>query len=342
MSLSKRLMGAIISAAAAFAFLGNAVQAAPTPPGQPASGPGGADYPHGDWLVSQGGSGNDAWYVMEPINPKPASAPVAIFLHGYNEYSGYDAMYEFIRHTVRKGHIVIYPRWQTSAFNPGPNMEPALAAAVNGVQGAIAWLQADPVNRVQPELDKVGYLGHSFGGMIAANIANRHASVGAPAPKAVFLFEPHGGASGDQFDASMDGIPSTVKLNCQISQGYKSTDKGCFTLWPLLDHIPNQNKDFVVLYSDSYGGPKLVADHYSICSPPSGVNCYGQRNTAGPPDAMDFFDFWKTWDALQSCANYAMDCQYGLNDTPEHRHMGLWSDGTPVRELRITDTAQTP
>ena len=29
-------------------------------------------------------------------------------------------MYELIRHTVRKGSVVIYPRWQTGVAKPAP------------------------------------------------------------------------------------------------------------------------------------------------------------------------------------------------------------------------------
>ena len=78
-------------------------------PPQPVAGPGGSDYEHGDWRVGSGGEGADAWFVFQPVDPAPASAPVAIVMHGYFEYAGFDQMYEFIRHTVRHGTIVVYP-----------------------------------------------------------------------------------------------------------------------------------------------------------------------------------------------------------------------------------------
>ena len=110
-------------------------------PAQPTSGPGGSAYAHRDWRVSSGGQGVFAWYAFEPIDPAPTSAPLAIILHGYGEYSGYDQMYELIRHTVRTGNIVIYPRWQTGprrrrrrrdttvAIKPGRRPRPAATAS---------------------------------------------------------------------------------------------------------------------------------------------------------------------------------------------------------------------
>jgi acetyl esterase/lipase len=92
--------------------------AAISQPSQPKSGPGGSDYSHRGWRVSAGGTGADAWYVFEPVRPRPAKAPVTVVMHGYYEFAGYDQMYELIRHTVRKGSIVIYPRWQTAVATP--------------------------------------------------------------------------------------------------------------------------------------------------------------------------------------------------------------------------------
>ena len=115
-------------------------------PPQPVSGPGGSDYEHGDWRVGSGGAGPDAWFVFEPVDPAPASAPVAIVMHGYFEYAGFDQMYEFIRHTVRHGTIVVYPRWQTDVAVPCPgpfDIEPCMASALNGIDGALEYLAAD-------------------------------------------------------------------------------------------------------------------------------------------------------------------------------------------------------
>ena len=50
-------------------------------------------------------------------------------------------MYELIRHTVRKGNIVIYPRWQTGIAVPCPgpfDIEPCMTSAVNGIRGALS------------------------------------------------------------------------------------------------------------------------------------------------------------------------------------------------------------
>ena len=130
-------------------------------------------------------------------DPQPATAPLTIVMHGYYEFAGYDQMYEFIRHTVRHGSIVIYPRWQTDVAVPCPgpfDIEPCITSAVNGIRDALAFLASDET-RVQPELDRTSYLGFSFGGIITADLANRHVALDLPVPRAIFFEDPHDGGA---------------------------------------------------------------------------------------------------------------------------------------------------
>ena len=311
--------------------------AAITQPLQPKSGPGGGRYRHGDWRVSAGGSGSDAWFVFEPVDPQPTSAPLAIIMHGYFEFSGYDQMYELIRHTVRKGSVVIYPRWQTGVATPCPgpfDSEPCVTSALNGIRGALSYLQAS-ADRVQPELDRASYFGFSFGGIITANLANRYASLGLPEPRAIFLEDPHdGGFAGPDepaLDDSLKGIPSTVKLQCHSGADSLSSPDGaitsCNAVFSLLGHIPKKNKDLVLTYDDSHGEPPLSSAH--------GV-CAAYPGTA---DAYDWNFCWKVWDALRTCAYSRRGCRYALGNTRKHRSMGKWSDDVPIAPLKIQDAA---
>jgi len=312
--------------------------AAATQPPQPTSGPGGSDYAHGDWRVSTGGTGDDAWYVFEPIDPQPASAPLAIIMHGYFEFAGYSSMYELIRHTVRKGNIVIYPRWQTNIATPCPgpfDIEPCMTSAANGIRGALSYLQAS-TERVQPQLDETSYFGFSFGGIITANLANRYVALALPEPRAIFLDDPHDGALNGTdepaLDDSLSGIPSTVKLECHsgadgvISEENKA-DSSCNAVFPKLGHIGKKNKDLVLTHTDDHGEPGLASTH-GVCA-----------GGAGSANAYDWNFCWKVWDALRSCAYDRKDCKYALGKSRKHRSMGKWSDGVRISPLEIQDKA---
>ncbi len=311
------------------------VATAQTQPSQPKKGPGGSKYPHADWRVSEGGTGADAWYVFEPTDPQPRSAPLAIIMHGYFEFEGYASMFELIRHTVRKGNVAIYPRWQTDIATPCPgpyDIEPCLTSAVNGINGGLAYLQSSP-DRVQPKLEKTSYFGFSFGGIITANLANRHVALGLPLPRAIFLEDPHdGGLRGPDepaLDDSLAGIPSTVKLQCHSGErslsGPDAAVTTCNAVFALIGHIPAKSKDLVLTYDDPHGDPPLSSVH--------GV-CAGAQGTA---NAYDWNFCWKVWDALRSCAYSRKGCKYALGPGRKHRSNGRWSDGTPITPLKIQD-----
>ncbi len=307
-----------------------------TQPAQPTSGPGGSDLPHRDWRESSGGSGADAWYVFEPTEPQPETAPVAVVMHGYFEYEGYDSMYEFIRHTVLSGSIVVYPRWQTSEVEPCPgpfDPEPCLDAAVAGIDAALTHLRADG-RRVQPDLDRTSYVGFSFGGILTANMANRWHDLGLPEPRAIFLDDLHDsgldGPGEPSLDDSMAGIPSDVLLECHVgAEGVIAEDPtgGCNALFPLLDHIPVDNKAIVLTRPDDHGEPALSSAH-GVCAAP-----------AGRADAYDWGFCWKVWDALRSAADEGQAPTRAIGDDPEHSGLGAWSDGTPIAPLEVRHAA---
>ena len=211
----RRLAGVAATAVVlAMAVLAPATSAAVTQPPQPQSGPGGSDYSHREWRVSSGGTGYDAWYVFEPVRPRPAKAPLTVVMHGYGEYAGFNQLHEFIRHTVRTGSIVIYPRWQTdiAAPCPGPfDIEPCMKSSLRGIRDALAYLHGRKKKRVQPQLRRTSYFGFSFGGVITANLTNRYRKLHLPKPRAIWLEDPHdGGLVGfdePAVDDSLQGIP---------------------------------------------------------------------------------------------------------------------------------------
>ena len=314
-------------------------------PSQPKSGPGGSDYAHDGVRVSSGGTGADAWYSFEPIKPRPAKAPVAIVMHGYYEFSGYASMEALIRHTVRKGTTVIYPRWQTGVADPCPGpflIQPCIDSAVAGINGALDHLRSGP-RRVRPQVRKASYFGFSFGGIITANLANRWRELRIPKPRAVFLDDPHDGGlltvDEPALDDDLSGIPSTTLFQCHSGaegvladtgpNGASKRDGSCNAVFPKLTSVPARNKDLVLTLPDTHGQPALSSRH--------GVCATGAQ--FGPPDAYDWNFCWKVWDALRSCALDGVDCEYALGNTREHRSHGRWDDGTAVKPLRIRNSA---
>ena len=319
-------------------------------PPQPKSGPGGSDYTNRGVRVSAGGSGVDAWYAFEPVRPRPRKAPLAIVMHGYGEYAGYASMRALIRHTVRKGTVVIYPRWQTGIATPCPGpflIAPCMTSTATGIRGALSYLRASS-KRVQPDLKWTSYFGFSFGGIITANLTNRYKSLNLPKPRAIFLDDPHDGALAGlgepAVDDSLSGIPSTVKLQCHApAEGvFSEPSQGglagsCNAVFPMLGHIPKKNKDLVLTHTDDHGQPTLKAIH-GVCA--AGFDPGApQESGFGKVNAYDWNFCWKVWDGLRSCAYRGKDCRYALGNTRQHRSNGRWSDGRPVKRLKVQDAA---
>jgi len=95
--------------------------------------------------------------------------------------------------------------------------------------------------------------------------------------------------------------------------------------------IPADRKDFVVVRTDRHGSPPLLADHVSPC-----CSTRARRRGLGI-NAIDYYAYWKLFDALTDAAFHGRHRDVALGNTPEQRFMGTWSDGTPVKELVVTD-----
>jgi len=294
----------------------------PTPPDQPTSGPGGSDYSHAGVQKSSYKSGAEQFWIFEPISPKPESAPFIVFNHGYSAI--FPFIYQaWINHIVKKGNIVVYPRYQGRFFGGFKNF---YKNANNAVKDAILILNNG--DHVRPLLDKFAVVGHSFGGGITANMAAVAGEEGLPIPKAIMSVEPY-----LSLYLPIDFNKISAETLMLVIVGEDDTVVGNIsgkTIFDSTPQIPLSQKDFVIQVTDRYGSPDLVADHVS----PVSMHGFFSHTV----NAMDYYSTWKLFDALINYAFYGINGEYCLGNTPEQRFMGLWSDGTPVKEMIVTDT----
>ena len=291
----------------------------PIPPDQPTIGPGGSDYLHNSVKESRYKWGAHQYWIFEPDSPKPESAPLIVFNHGWSAF--YPISYiEWINHIVRKGNIVVYPRYQLGL---SIGYKQFTSNAIQAVKDAIQELEQG--DHVRPQLDKFAIVGHSLGGGITAYMAAQALDVGLPIPKAIMPVQPiiPFGPTIDLSKISSETLMVVVVGENDIVVG----DKSGKTIFYNSTKIPLLQKDFVIQITDTYGEPDLVANHIApLCSP--------FFNTV---NAMDYFSTWKLFDALTDYAFYGINKDYCFGNTSQQRYMGLWSDGTPVKELIVTD-----
>ena len=303
-----------------------AVDAPPTPPTQPEHGPGGSDYKHAQVVGKSYGKGPTAYWIYEPAEPTPKTAPLVVFNHGWLLHVP-GAYAAWTDHLVKRGNIVVYPAYQDSLFTAADQFTPN---AIRGVLDAIQELQSG--RHVRPELDKFAIVGHSAGGVIAADMAVRAKDAGLPAPKALMIVEPGRGNFGGKPNLPIDDytkIPTNLLMLVVVGERYQlGTDvwpaKLIFSQAPL----PPTAKHFITIRGDRHGQPALISDHMAACGK------WGSRRPK-EVDAVDYYGHWKPFDALCESAFNGRHRTRTLGNAPEQRYMGRWSDGVPVRELVV-------
>ncbi len=348
-----RLIGLLLASIVPFAVLG-ADAAKPKPPEQPTSGPGGSgDYKHGKVRKTRVGRGGKKVWILEPDDPKPEKAPVIIFLHGWGVWN--PIVYEqWSAHLVRRGNVVIHPKYQATVATLPSKMTPN---AIAGIKLALAELKKK--GRVEPDETKVAVVGHSLGGVLAANVAAMAATEDLPQPRAVMCLQP-GDPRHARFGKKLGKVDLEIKT---IIRDYSTIPKGTLMIvtvadadpvvgdatakliWNGIGHLPAKDRDYITFRSDDHGKPKLRA-HHSVPAAPRKRSVVDW--TKAGTDAYDYYGTWKLLDALTDaafCGNpncEEADCRgtnrkHALGNTPEQRHMGKWTDGTPVKELKVLE-----
>lgn len=318
---------------------GDRLSSPPTPPQQPTSGPGGRDYPHRSVEKEVHGRGAEQFWLFQPGGPAPKSAPMVAFLHGFGamEPSSYGA---WIEHLVRRGSIVVYPRYQASLLTrPKQYTDSAIAAVKNALQ-----LLGEGSGK-RPQVDGLAVVGHSAGGILSANVAALGDSVGLPKPRALMIVEPGSGNDVLPLEPLASVDAGTLALVVVGEDDTLAGESDAKRIFDALSHLPAENRDYVRIRSDDHGDPPLVADHL-MPSAASDDYASGRRRWRRPRmaerledsvNAIDFYGLWKLFDGLMDAAFHGRNREYALGDTPEQRFMGTWSDGTPVKELVVTD-----
>ena len=326
-----------------------------TPPSQPDSGPGGKQSPHASVTKNRYGKGGQEYWIFEPDSPKPRSAPVIVFLHGWG---GMNPLYygAWLDHLVKRGNIVIYPRYQQNILTAMSDFTPNTLYAV---KDAIDRLKTEP-GHVTADLTRFATVGHSLGGVLAANLAALATESGLPRVSALMSVEP--GITEPPINVPLADLkklpPETLLLAVAGDQDTLVRDYDAKRIYYESIRVSADNKDFITLVSDAHGRPALQASHRA---PTAHDKAYdnGEGIGSAPADnakvgdgpqssrrsrldtmmvnALDFYGTWKLFDGLCDAAFYNKNREYALGNTAQQRFMGIWSDGVPVKELKVTD-----
>jgi hypothetical protein len=329
----------VVLAAAAFLLHGLA-GLAQTPPPQPATGPGGLNYPFAAvstrgpyWASNRTNNDSYKYYIYEPATPTPAQAPVILFLHGFAALAP-NSYQAWINHLVRKGYTVVWAQYQASDLTfPTqylPNAISAWSDALYRLQNF--WWE----NHVAPVVSLAGQVetiivGHSVGAWTAANIAAtaKTSNPSVPIPYGLVLIEP--GTKSLVPGKDFSNINPTTLLTMVV--GDEDTvvcHKNALQIWNAVTQIPVAYKNLLLVQTDTHGTPQQIGNHYF-------PGTTGFMDTAAIDD-RDYNITWKLSVAMAECAfNNATDpnaCVIALGaGAAAQTTMGLWSDSQAVKPL---------
>ncbi len=304
----------------------------PTAPGQPSFGPGGSTHPfasfqtYGPFNDSPGGDPAYNYYFVEPASPTPATAPIALFLHGYQADSP-EAYLVWLEQLAQMGYLVVWEQWDTNV--PPANASPLILQVYKGALKRIITS-----GNIAPKTDDAGgilavIVGHSAGAWetfpTAAASWDRQYEI--PPFRAIVAIEP---GQGQLPTYDLSGIDASTKLIVVVGDQDKAKRRcDAATVWGSLTQIPAANKDFLEVISDARGTPQQLGNHYFPLTDTT-------LDTLPPPsvDDRDYNVTWKLSVGLSDCTIYGTLCGYGLgHGSSEQIGMGDWSDGVPVNPL---------
>lgn len=357
-----RTMPRLLSLALLLSLSTAILRTAPTPPAQPTSGPGGSDYAYAH--VGQHSTGEGADHVTI-FWPEPAAAigslPLVVFTHGWGAVKS-EHYQAWINHLVRRGAIVVYPRYQG---NLRAKPETFVTHAVAGVRRALDWIH-EQKNLPQPDPERWATVGHSAGGVLAANLSVELPKAGLPAPKAVMSVEP-GITRGPEglllplSDLSQTDA-STLLLIITGEDDELVGDHDARRIYEETTAVPAAQKDLLQLPSDDHGSPALEATHRAPAAPLPGYEPPQRKEPTGflrkriakkakermaqrgldldasskepaVTNALDYYGTWKLFDALCAAAFENKYRDVALGGGPAQLDMGQWSDGRPVKTM---------
>ena len=122
---------------------------------------------------------------------------------------------DWIEHLVRKGNLVIFPRYQRNLFFPRPGRFGDHTA--RAIRDALVELE-DP-KYVHPIADYLVIAGHSYGGVVSADLGVNYQEYGIPQPRGILLCAPGSGPLKGGRLKTYEDMPANTKLVIMASEG---------------------------------------------------------------------------------------------------------------------------
>ncbi|HEV3165043.1 MAG TPA: alpha/beta hydrolase [Isosphaeraceae bacterium] len=297
-------------------------------------------YPYQAVKRHEYGVGAKSYWIFEPAEPTPKTAPVVVFHHGWLAVNP-GAYGAWIEHLVRSGRIVILPRYQDDwTTRPAEFLPNALEA----VRDAFDVLQTAR-DHVRPDRERFALIGHSAGGNLSAQMAAVARETGLPPPKALVLLMP--GEVKSLREPNLSRIPSTTLLVVVAAEHDRVVgDLRARQIYLGATSVPSARKKYVFYRTDRHGFPHLIADHLA---PTAALELFDTgegpfhslQMTEAEINAFDYRGFWRLADITIDAGFAGRTLDEATHYGDLFRDLGHWSDGTAVISPLVTDDIST-
>ena len=244
-----------------------------------------------------------------------STAPLVVFVHGYG---GYNPMIygSWIRHLVRQGKLVIYPRYQRNIIFPSANKFAENAAT--GIKDAIAYLQKEFAYNPPAKAD---YVGHSYGGTIISDYLVHYKEYGIPKPHAALLCAPGTSSLKGGRLKSYEGIDPDVHLAI-VEENNDWVVGNEFSRKVFSEAPEEMKKALIINYSQALSSAYYDA-HHNVCYAldddfDNQLRNYTAKRALeiGRTDELDYNFYWRLFDLLCMGNNEALSIIYEKGSFP--------------------------
>jgi acetyl esterase/lipase len=297
-------------------------------------------YPHRSVTRNEYGIGPRSYWLFEPAEPTPETAPVVVFHHGWLAVNP-GAYGAWIEHLVRSGRVVVMPRYQADwSTRPADFLPNALAA----VRDAFDVLQMAP-EHVRPDRDRFALIGHSAGGNLSAQMAAVAAEHGLPLPRALVVLMP--GEVKPLREPSLARIPaSTLLVVVAAEHDLVVGDLRARQIFSGASSVPICRKKYVFYRTDRHGSPNLVANHLA---PTAALALFDTgegpfrtvQMTEAELNAFDSQGFWRLADLTLEAGFAGQNLDDATHNGDLFRNLGRWSDGKDIIAPLVSDDLST-
>lgn len=243
----------------------------------------------------------------------------------------------WIRHLVKQGNIVIYPRYQTNIFTPSASKFARNSAIA--IQDALEVLQKD--GHTTPDTTHFTLVGHSYGGVISANLAANYEVLGIPKPTVAMLCSPGSGPLSGGVLKNYEKLPNDLKLLVIVTENDQVVgDKFGKLVFETAPQVKHRN--YIVQKADLHSSEEYIkAGHNETYALDMEFDA-GIRNMTikralmtAREDHADYYCYWKLLDALMDYDQTGINYEFAFNQEAPQVNMGTWSDGSKILPLEV-------